>query len=485
MKNRFLLQDAIGLIDDAIILEASDVTAIRKRLKIQRALLRAASILVVFALLLPITVSIIHQIGNPSLPITDPTKQPTPYSPYVFNALETPTKLDGISSANIHGNSSLYDTNNSPPSFCFELGGINVKAKLIEVLPDTYGSQNSRSTSYRLLRFRTLEVICGENIPETFLYRIPASKLVDMSYDCLYMSIKQLGTERYVMYNKSQECFERFDEILFYDNYPELGNVIAFTDGIFDESLWQNDSWLYGYQFGKWALDQNYEDLYVYRGCTEEYTKNKMKTDIEKFPQLHEPLSPDYMTFSTQEDQEAFDYVTDFKNGVFLQEDYSRYSVTFRRYINGCPTDETIRFDSYNNAVIYSESRYTEEELKTLENIAIRVEEQAESYRQNFPLPEHIDTEGKSLRGLSVFGWYAKKNGTVYGIVQTRWIYTNKIDNRTYRYTDEAFTVYDAANKLYQQPTRDELIELVGVHSHLYQYHYGYEYGSPEEVPQY
>ena len=50
MKNRYLLQDAIGLIDDTIITEAGNISAIKKSVKIRRHLTCAASLLLILAI---------------------------------------------------------------------------------------------------------------------------------------------------------------------------------------------------------------------------------------------------------------------------------------------------------------------------------------------------------------------------------------------------------------------------------------------------
>ena len=468
MKNRYLLQDAIGLIDDTIITEAGNISAIKKSVKIRRHLTCAASLLLIFALLIPIASHLFTQ---------------NTYTPYMLNALEDPLHVNGKQSATIRGDGSPIGSNGSPPAFEFNLTGFCVKTEIVEILPDTYSTFQTHVTAskntYRLIRFRTLDVINGKNIPETFLYRIPESKLVDLSYDCFYMSISQLATERYVMYNETKACLERFDEILFYDNFPELGNIIAFTDGIFDESLWQNKSWLYGYQFARYMLDEENEQLYVTRGCTEAYTRAKIDSQLPLLFDRYKSPSPQYITLDTEEEKTAFDYVTDFANGVFIPQYYSSTNVIYRRFINGIPTDETISFDFEKNEVEYSESRYTETDLQALENVALRIAEREEAYKQSFPEPKRIDTEGKKLYTLKVFGWYVKKDGTVYGVVQTRWTYSTKETIWTYHYVDEAFTVYDAKRKKEMELSRKKLIALVGENDYIYPYEYGEKRGQP------
>ena len=107
--------------------------------------------------------------------------------------------------------------------------------------------------------------------------------LVVAQYDALLISMTQLPKNSVL---RNGDMLTSIDYI-FIDpqRCPELGNIIAFTDGVFDESLWQDRSWLYGYQFAKHRLDENDETLLVSRGSTlEEALKHPnfqfFKTDI-------------------------------------------------------------------------------------------------------------------------------------------------------------------------------------------------------------
>ena len=48
--------------------------------------------------------------------------------------------------------------------------------------------------------------------------------------------------------------------------------MIPFNDGVFDETLWQDESWSQVYQYYLEHIDATNSSLLVYRGCTLEET---------------------------------------------------------------------------------------------------------------------------------------------------------------------------------------------------------------------
>jgi hypothetical protein len=215
---------------------------------------------------------------------------PQKHTPIIFDAIASPEKLNGSSLEFVLGSSVSLGgggvADSVPPKFEFSRG-IAVKAKVVKNHPDTYYQldvhPNYRPQGYRLIQMEVLEVIRGIDMPEYFLYLIPEDTYVDMSvYDSLLISMVQIGTENYVMKNGMKNQIEAFGLPIFADleRQPELGSIIAFTDGVFDESLWQNGNWRYGYQFGKYYLDNpQYGDLVVYRGGTESEAIAEIKAE--------------------------------------------------------------------------------------------------------------------------------------------------------------------------------------------------------------
>ena len=407
------------------------------------------------------------------------------HTPIIFDATASPEQLSGNSLEFIVGTSTSIGDGQPdavPPAFQFS-HGIAIKAKVVKNYPDTYYKLDVRSeyypTAYRLIQMETVEVINGNNVPQQFLYLIPEYVYVDMSvYDSLFISMSQLGAENYVLRNGTQNKVEFFELPIFadYQDHPELGNIIAFSDGIFDESLWQNYTWLYGYQFGSYYLDHpEYSDLVVARGDSESTVRFAIQQQYEKWGgSNYQAPSVITLNFKTQAAKDAIEYVKPFANGVFSQF-YSPYSqngeLIFRRYINGCQTEETIKIDLLTEEVTYSEVRYTKEDLQQIENISVHLSKKATEYGKQLPTPPHTNPEGKELLCLNLYAWYVKVDGKMYGVIKTAWIYQEKEDWYI-QYYDDSYILYDMTASTATDIARDDLIKIVGTRN-VYTGEYG------------
>lgn len=420
----------------------------------------------------------------------NPVVNPPDYTPIIFDATVSPEQLNGNNLEFIVGSSVSISGGESadPPRFEFS-GGISVKAKVVKNHSDKYYkldvSSEYHPTAYRLIQMETIEVISGENVPRYFLYLIPEYVYVDMSvYDTLLISMNQIGVENYVLKNATQNRMESFELSIFadYQDHPELGNIIAFTDGVFDESLWQNRSWLYGYQFAKLDLDNpEHSNLVVARGDSEGVVISAIKKQFDEwYPAGYQERSVITLDFTTQEAKDAIKYVKPFENGVFSQT-YLPYNgsgeLIFRRYINGCQTEETIRIDLLTEEVTYSEVRYTKEDLEQIENISAHLSEKANEYMEQLPIPPHTDLEGKELLSLNLYAWYVKDDGKLYGVIKTAWRY-KEADNYFLQYYDDAYVLYDMSAGTAIDISRDDLVNIVGTRNV-----YMGEYGKGIEMP--
>ncbi len=430
----------------------------------------------------------------PTLWRNDPGQTPPinlDHTPVIFDSMASPEQLNGNNSEFIVGSSlSLSEgTDSAPPKFWFSTGTIAVKAKVVKNHPYTYYKLDVRSefrpVAYRLIQMETMEVISGENVPQYFLYLIPASVYVDMSvYDSLLISMSQLGMENYVLKNETQHQMECFELLIFADpqDEPELGNVIAFSDGIFDESLWQNESWIYGYQFAQYHLDNpGTGDLVVARGDSEAEVIAAIKQQYHDYYgdnyQVRSVIIPN---FTTQAAKDALEYVKPFANGVFSQTYQAYYGngqLIFRRFINGCQTEETVTIDLVTEEVTYSEVRYTKEDMAQMENISAHLSQKAKEYAEEMPIPPHIDPSGKQLVCLNLYAWYVKVDGKLYGVLKTAWRY-RKENTWKIQYYDESFILYDMAAFTATLISRDDLVEIVGKRN-IYTGRYGEEIEMP------
>ena len=394
------------------------------------------------------------------------------HTPIIFDATESPDSLNGNSWEFIKGSSvSISGTSADAilPDFQFNVG-IAVKAKVVKNYPDQYYkldiSSEYHPIAYRLISMETIEVISGENVPQYFLYLIPEHVYVDMSvYDSLIISMSQLGTENYVLRSATNNRMESFELPVFADwqNKPEHVNIMAFSNGIFDEGLWQNESWSYSYQFAKRSLDNpEHSDLVVSRGDSESAVISAIRA---RYPANYREPSVITLNFKTQEAKDAIEYVKPFANGVFSQtyQSYGGDELIFRRYINGCQTEETIIIDLLTEEVTYSEVRYTKEDMERMENISAHLSQKASEYADQLPTPPHIDPEGKELLCLNLYAWYAKVDGKLYGVVQTAWRYQKKDDYwGIVQYYDASYILYDVSAGTAAEISRDGLVAIIG-----------------------
>ena len=438
-------------------------------------------------------------------PHSEPTSMNVPQQTQIpTDIVETqpPLKMDNFS--DLTGSSLEFVTGSSteipsggqaeacPPAFEFQYMNYVVVARVKNHLPDTYYkldvSSTYKPTAYRLVEMELVQAIHGTDMPTEFLYLLPEYLYVDMSvYDSLLIAMTQLGTEGYVLRNSTLNRMEACNVPVFCDegHQPELGNIIAFTDGIFDESLWQHKSWKYGYQFGGYYLDNpQYGDLVVSRGGSLEETLTEINSRLDAYQQRlgdgYQPPTPVTLDFETQAAKDALDFVKPFENGVFSQLLETRTlggRLTFRRYINGCQTEETVSINLTTEEVTYSDVRYTSEDMENLQNIALYLSEQAAAYAKEIPTPPHIDPEGKDLLCLSLYAWYAKVDGKLYGVVKTAWRYKEDIDWGIQYYDDE-YVLFDITAGTAAHVSRDDLLDLLGQRNI-----YTGAYGEEIEIP--
>lgn len=130
-----------------------------------------------------------------------------------------------------------------------------------------------------------------------------------------------------------------------------------------------------------------------------------------------------------------------------------------------------------NESQTYSEVRYTEEDMKRMENISAHLSEKAAEYAEQLPIPPHTDPEGKKLLCLNLYAWYVKADGKLYGVIKTAWRYSEK-DNWYIQYYDDSYILYDMAASGAAVMSRDDLVEIVGKRNV-----YMGEYGLKIEMP--
>jgi hypothetical protein len=490
---RFL--SAVGELDEGILaryeaVDASVTASWRERQARKRALRRGWTVAAVLLLVvLPVSLLAILSPGHagPNCPLPHDTADTEEHTTTLFAPSLWPEGMVGGSPLFVAGDTTRLPSaeSSAPPAFRFESTGVVVKVRFIEDYRDGETvCLLGESAEYRLLNLEVLEVIHGENIHHQILYLLPAHLYTDLSaYDELILSATQVGTDGLSLFSKTSERIGRDWLPVFGDpqDHPELGNIIAFTDGLFDERLWQTESWRYGYQFARSLLDENSDTLVVRRGGTVEETVARIREEIraeqERRGELYAPprayLYRDLEALSDQ----AKDAVIELDRGVCSQH-FEGGTLLLRRYVFGCWTEETVSIDLKTGAVTRSAVRYTAEDQTVPLDSYLR--ELAHRYTYEPPVPPHTDPEGKELYALWVEGWFIKREEGVYAIIKTGWIHTAESEEGyPVAYWDEAFLLSCPDDPEGRPVTREELMEAIGEDPHLY---WG-EYGVPEEIP--
>ena len=417
----------------------------------------------------PVTIATVPVVTKP--PATEPPGIVNPpgdnklnYGQVLYLSVDnkTDTGISALAFQHIVGtaNPKNKTTSSTPPKFGFRISQINVIAKAIKELGlyetfNEYGS--TRTKQYRLFLMEVIDPL-QSGLDGTFHYLLPANLKGDLTqYGALLIAMSQ-RPKNFVLQNG--ENLTAFD-YLFGDPYdqPELGNMIAFTDGIFDESLWQDRSWRFGYQFGKHYLDENDDSLLVSRGSTLEEALQRRQDRLKKTAQVK------HIEFQTEAAQQLMDYLKPYENGVFIPEQMSSY-YRVRRYINGSPTNEWYQIDYETEEVKASEYRFEDEDFENLPDIS--------SYIAGLDLekiaPQHTDPSGKTMVYNTAVGWYEKTENGVYSVVRIAWRYFDQ-DDSFVEYYDETFILLDETGD--HIISREELIELIGENQNIYNKEYG------------
>lgn len=360
--------------------------------------------------------------------------------------------------------------NAEPPQFEFQRGYIHVVAKAIEEVGiyetlNAYGS--TQTYTYRVFAMQVIDPLesgMETGSSGTFFYLLPSYLQGDLTqYDALLISMYQLP-HNFVLRNEDALIAVDY---LFTDprRHPELGNLIAFTDGVFDESLWQDISWIYGYQFIDHLLDRNDDRLLVFRGSTLEEALQRRQAQIEKLSEWAKPQTVKHYDFQTDTAKQVMDYVRPFENGVFVPVGNS-HEYLVRRYINGCPTNEWIQIDMENETITTSDYRFEDADFENLPDLAAYIT----SLDLSKIAPQHTDPNGKLLIYNSAVGWYEKTETGVYSIVRIAWRYFAE-DDYYLEYYDETFILLDETGD--HIISREELIKLIGDNQNISNKEYG------------
>ena len=344
--------------------------------------------------------------------------------------------------------------------------GLSVTAKLVETLPDTYTFFSDwKQKEYRLLRMSTVSLLKGAEMTEEFYYMIPVDYMTDFSrFDrFVIMDMAQFAYEFSVLYNKTQGKAEQLNLVLFgyrvygYDSMG--GNFMAFNnDGTFDENLWRSNSlWISQTEHAqapdniltaenKARQDSNGADLYVH-----------LLKDI------------------TGKAADKLSEIKSFENGVFVPYVSPMVlllspEVQFHafRYINGLATNEKVSIwckewdGGEDESFAETKAHFTEDDLKNLPDLPSAIATIAQEFDKGNITPPHIAKAGElDLLAYGIFGWYAKTNDGVIGIVRVTWKYKRGK-------MDDSYYIVDKNSNGVMSIDRDNLLEKLGEYEATY-----------------
>ena len=344
--------------------------------------------------------------------------------------------------------------------------GLSVTAKLIETLPDTYTFFTDwKQKEYRLLRMSTVSLLKGAEMTEEFYYMIPVDYMTDFSrFDrFVIIDMAQFAYEFSVLYNKTQSKAEQLSLVLFgyrVYGYDLMGsNFMAFNnEGIFDESLWNsNDLWISATEHSKAPADI----------LTAE---NKARQDSNG-ADLYVHLLKDI----TGKAAEKLSEIKSFENGVFVPYVSPMVlllspEVQFHafRYINGLATNEKVsiwckgRGSGEDDTFAETKAHFTEDDLKNLPDLPSAIATIAQEFDKGNITPPHIAKAGElDLWTHGIFGWYAKTNDGIVGVVRVTWQYRSGE-------MDDSYYIIDKNSDGVMSIDRDDLLEKLGEYEATY-----------------
>ena len=374
-----------------------------------------------------------------------------------------------------------------PSGLIFEphLTSISVVAKYVEALPDTYTFfEDWDQYEYRLLRMKTVKLIFGKEMTEEFYYLVPVDYMTDFSiFDKFVMrDMAQFTYEYSVMYNKTQGKAEQLNLVVFaygkYDYHLMGESFMAFhSDGKFDRRLWEsNETWVsatYG------------------------------SHDIENIDQIEKKIqdtgysSDNYRVYTMKdirgEEANILEQIKSFDNGLFVpisfqeRELYRVLDFHAVRYIDGFATNESksIFRNEDNGNVRYSHSltkaQFTEDDIKQLPDLSSAFSSVIDALNNGSVTPPNFskDIEIKKTTN-GVFGWYAKTESGVIGIIRVTWCFYSEKDNHYYDnfFYDDAYYIIEYGSDKVEPINRDALLEKLGEYETTYIYTGKYdEYG--------
>ncbi len=441
----------------------------------------AAAILVFFLLIFP---KLYPRISPTVPPADSPMQEPSinqsaPLPDGNFTELTAEltehTALNGVISVE---EGVIPDTIGGQTGVIYRLFGLSGQdfvliAKAVEELPGTYRDfsryGSAKYNEYRIFKMRITDPL-ETKLTGEFYFALPAKLKGDLTnYDAILLSMEQLGKDCVLVHTETGvlSAFSYLFQGL--DQCPHWGELIPFNNGVFDDSLWKEEGWIYPEHLSDESLLNGpyFRRVLVKNGTTLKealatfYDRSNYNNEYSTKPHAGPELKT--YDYSEPDAKAAMEFMKPFQNGVFQRE----YSTRFRRYINGCATNETIEI-SYDTHAVTHANAFTEEEIAALPDLSATITALKIPER-----PPQLETHDFNItvKYSYMYGWYEKTESGVYSIIKTAWFYT--IAREDYFYLDETFLlVTDEGTKTL---SRKELTDLIGENRNISKDKYGSE----------
>ncbi len=427
MKGNDILRAMDG-IDEAIVAECME--AKRPRLRWLPALAACLAVIMLVGLLLP---------GSP-IAILDPGKVQVPLIRWEGAVPQENGKASVVS-----------------PQAGFHLGPV-VVARAVEVLADTYedlptyGVREIRR--WRIFRMEIIDPL-DSGLTDEFYFGLPEGYYQDLTaWDTLLLSL-ELRELDLTLRNVEGNSLQTFD-YFYYDPIPYHGNTVAFTDGVFDESLWQHTLWMDPPYYPGSAysdLDRIHNSLILQRGST----LDEVLANIEA-KRAEDGYTPDNLivpkavrramnSLDSSFLGTGYDYVRE--NGKYV-----RY-ILYTRYIGGCATNEYALIHPETGEIRYSDAHFEKTDLKNLPDLAAFV--QALDW-DDLELPP-FEKRGERLY-RAIYGWYEQRSEGVLAFVKVTWYHASTEGGKMAVVYDDLFLQVTADGS--EILTRQQIAELLG-----------------------
>ena len=342
--------------------------------------------------------------------------------------------------------------------------GIYAKAKAIRILPDKYRFFSDKNEFY-LVEMQTLSALPESKMPSRFYFVVPEAYLANFcAYPTLILrDMWQFTYEYSVLYNTTQKRAETLPFAIF-ASYPSTNffycaRVMAFDENdVFDVSLWDSsDIWKNDTAFRN-QLESPPDHAVIGYGWTADACEEAI------IKQQDETLDANSLSGITNEDVlSAIAYATDPENGLFVPSSYygtmflyPEVQITYRKYVNGYPTDQYIHI--FGDSVTYSTSTFSKKDENHAPDLESAVSSLSKEFDKGNLTPPHLSlTKDHKLIRHGIFAWYAQTKNGIAGIVKVSWHYEVK----WYDYLDDAYFIIKPDSNLCTPIDRNELLSLV------------------------